>query len=108
MGKANQLGEVSWSTMDSDDNLPEGGDPSSMGKEERKRMVLGLLVESGLELPPAVIFDNLKKRGATFERRSVDNYLAELREEGLVERTDESKGYNVATEKGRERYYGTN
>ena len=70
-------------------------------------MVLGLLVESGLELPPAVIFDNLKKRGATFERRSVDNYLQELREDGLVERTDESKGYNKATEKGRERYYGT-
>lgn len=107
MGRDNQLGVVSCNAMNSDDNLPVGGDGGSMGKEERKRMVLGLLVESGLELPPAVIFDNLKKRGATFERRSVDNYLAELREEGLVERTDESKGYNVATEKGRKRYYGT-
>ncbi|MBX0297570.1 hypothetical protein [Haloarcula nitratireducens] len=89
------------------ENLPIRADGSGMGKEERKRMVLGLLVESGLELPPAVIFDNLKKRGATFERRSVDNYLEELRKEGLVERTDESKGYNRATEKGRDRYYGT-
>lgn len=107
MDRGNQVGVISCNSMDSDDNLPIGGDEKSMGKEERKRMVLGLLVESGLELPPAVIFDNLKKRGATFERRSVDNYLSELREEGLVERTDESKGYNVATEKGRKRYYGT-
>ena len=85
-------------------NLTLRTDGSGMGKEERKRMVLGLLVESGLELPPAVIFDNLKKRGATFERRSVDNYLEELREEGLVERTNESKGYNKATDKGRSYY----
>lgn len=86
-------------------NLPTETDGSGMGKEERKRMVLGLLVESGLELPPAVIFHNLKERGATFERRSVDNYLDELRDEGLIERTNEAKGYNRATEKGRKYYY---
>jgi repressor of nif and glnA expression len=75
-----------------------------MGKAERKRQVLGLLVESGLDLPPAVIFHNLKRRGATFERRSVDNYLAELRDEGYVTKTDDSKGYYSATEKGRDHY----
>ncbi len=108
MGNTDQASDSSNSFTDSGDNLPIRGNGSNMGKEERKRMVLGLLVESGLELPPAVIFDNLKRRGATFERRSVDNYLHELREEGLVKRTDESKGYNIATEKGRDRYYGTN
>jgi len=77
-----------------------------MGKEERKRQVLGLLVESGLDLPPAVIFHNLKQRGATFERRSVDNYLKELREEGYVEKSDDSKGYYSATRKGRNFYLG--
>lgn len=75
-----------------------------MGKEERKRQVLRLLVESGLSLPPAVIFYNAKKRGATFERRSVDNYLEELVEEGYVEKEDTKKGYYVATEAGRDYY----
>ena len=69
-------------------------------------MVLGLLVESGLDLPPEVIFRNLKQRGATFERRSVDNYLSELREEGYVTKTDTKKGYYSATEKGRNFYHG--
>ena len=69
-------------------------------------MVLGLLVESGMDLPPAVIFHNLKQRGATFERRSVDNYLSELREEGHVTKTDGSKGYYSATERGRNFYHG--
>jgi len=75
-----------------------------MGKEERKRQVLGLLVESGLTLPPAVILYNLKQRGATFERRALDNYLGELREDGHVKKVDKSKGYYTATESGR-RYY---
>jgi predicted transcriptional regulator len=81
-------------------------DIDSMGKEERKRLVLGLLVESGLHLPPAVIFHNCKEQGATFERRSVDNYLGELRKEGLVEKVSGTKGYHKATEKGRNYYFG--
>jgi DNA-binding PadR family transcriptional regulator len=85
-------------------NLHLATDGGRMGKAERKRQVLGLLVESGLDLPPAVIFHNLKRRGATFERRSVDNYLAELRDEGYVTKTDDSKGYYSATEKGRDHY----
>lgn len=81
-------------------------DENSMGKEERKRLVLGLLVESGLHLPPAVIFHNCKQQGATFERRSVDNYLSELRTDGLVEKVADTKGYHKATEKGRNYYFG--
>lgn len=71
-----------------------------MGKEERKRQVLGLLVESGLALPPAVIFYNSKRQGATFERRSVDNYLDELVESGFVEKEDTKRGYYIATDRG--------
>jgi len=79
-------------------------DGSSMGKEERKRQVLGLLVETGMDLPPAVIFWNLKQQGATFERRSVDNYLSELREEHLVKKVGGNRGYYRATSDGRDEY----
>lgn len=74
------------------------------GKDKRKLQVLGLLVQSRLALPPAVILYNAKARGAEFERRSLDNYLMELVEEGLVEKENERLGYYVATEAGRDRY----
>ena len=79
-------------------------DGGNMGKEERKRLVLQLLVESGLHLPPAVIFYNCKQQGATFERRSVDNYLSELVEDGYVEKSSQERGYYKATEKGQKHY----
>jgi len=88
----------------SDDNFAPGDDNGSMGKEERKRQVLAVLVESGFDLPPAVIFHNCKQRGATFERRSVDNYLDELRESGYVEKVPETQGYYRATSEGRDYY----
>ena len=85
-----------------------------MGKEDRKRRVLSLLVETGLALPPAVIFRNVKYRGADFERRSVNNYLAELADDGLVMKIDprsleqaelqeipmSDEGYFIATDAG--------
>lgn len=85
-----------------------------MGKEDRKRRVLSLLAETRLALPPAVIFRNVKFRGADFERRSVNNYLSELADEGLVmkidpdamedERVEEiptaQEGYFIATDAG--------
>lgn len=78
----------------------------SMGKEERMRQVLGLLVEKDLHLPPNVIFHNLKKSGATFERRTVNRYLKELLEEGYVERVEGTDGFYRATRKGRKYYLG--
>lgn len=57
-----------------------------MAKEERKQQVLKLLGESGLALTPYVIFRNLKMRGATFERRTLTNYLNELLEEGRIQK----------------------
>jgi len=93
---------------------PNGADNSDtdetddMGKEERVRQVLGLLVETELHLPPNVILHNCKERGATFERRTVNRYLKELMEEGYVERVDGTDGFYKATERGRKYYYGDN
>jgi len=86
----------------------------SMGKEDRKRRVLSLLAETRLALPPAVIFRNVKFRGADFERRSVNNYLSELQEEGMVMKIEPDamedgrvkeiptaeEGYFIATDAG--------
>lgn len=76
-------------------------DSREVGKEDRKRRVLALLVESDLSLPPEVIFHNVKPRGADFERRSVDNYLNDLVQDGLVDKVDEKRGYYAATAAGK-------
>lgn len=57
-----------------------------MSKEDRKNQVLVLLKESGLALTPYVIFRNIRMRGATFERRTLSNYLSELLDEGRVQK----------------------
>lgn len=86
-----------------------------MGKEDRKRRVLNVL-RDGHALPPAVIFRNAKLQGADFERRSVNNYLDELLEEGFVKKVDAAaledgtlvtvdrseEGYFIITEEGQE------
>lgn len=104
--------EVDKFGTDIGDRTANGG----MGKEDRKRRVLSLLVETDLALPPAVIFRNVKFRGADFERRSVNNYLGELAEEGLITKVDpkslesgeleevpmSDEGYFVATDRGSE------
>jgi repressor of nif and glnA expression len=79
-------------------------DRSGMAKEERKVLVLRLLAESNLALTPYVLFRNLKMRGATFERRTLGNYLRELVEDGFVERIegDGDTLYQI-TDFGRER-----
>ena len=79
-----------------------------MGKEERVRQVLGMLVETDLHLPPNVIFHNCKENGATFERRTVNRYLKELLEDGYVARVNGTDGFYKATSKGRKYYYGDN
>lgn len=81
------------------DFSPDGG---GMGKEERKEQVLQILDESDLALTPYVLFRNLKMRGATFERRTLGNYLKELLEENRVQKLDVNGDplYQI-TEKGR-------
>ena len=61
----------------------------TMGKEERKAQVLEMLARSNLALTPYVLFRNLKMNGATFERRTLANYLSELQEEGRVEKLEQ-------------------
>lgn len=87
-------------------NNSRGSKLSNMGKEERVRQVLGLLVESNLHLPPNVIFHNCKERGSTFERRTVNRYLKELLEQGYVERVGGTDGFYRATKDGRAYYFG--
>lgn len=62
--------------------------PGDMGKEDRKRVVLEFLENSGVALPPAAVYRNIKIRGGTFEERSVKTYLRELAEEGKVLKVD--------------------
>jgi DNA-binding HxlR family transcriptional regulator len=61
----------------------------TMGKEERKAQVLEMLARSNLALTPYVLFRNLKMNGATFERRTLANYLSELQEEDRVEKLEQ-------------------
>jgi hypothetical protein len=88
-----------------------------MAKEDRKRLVLEVLGESGVAMPRTVLLRNVKFRGGRFERTSLGNYLDELMAEGLVKKIDpaameareevvvdsEQKGYFIATEAGRKR-----
>lgn len=87
-----------------------------MGKEDRIERVLNVLAD-GHALPPAVIFRNAKLHGADFERRSVNNYLGELLEEGHIEKVNpkaledgnleaidkSEEGYFIITDAGRDR-----
>ena len=87
-----------------------------MSKEDRKALVLQYLVHTRLALPPSVLYRNLRLRqNATFGASTLDNYLDELHEEGLITRIDpeameerklveieEGRGYWVATEAGKE------
>lgn len=67
------------------------GDGGGMGKQERKQRVLAFLVDSRLALPMTPLFRNMKYNGADFSESSLNNYLAELRDEGYVERIDAEK-----------------
>ena len=87
-----------------------------MSKEDRKGLLLEYLVHTGLALPPAVLYRNLRlKQNATFSEKTLHNYLDELGDAGLVKRIDPNamedrrvveidsgRGYWMATEHGRE------
>jgi len=71
-----------------DANLHRSSQGEDVAKDDRMRKVLEILTESGYALPKAAVFRNAKLRGATFERRSVDNYFDEFLEIGLVKKVD--------------------
>jgi repressor of nif and glnA expression len=93
------------------------GDAEDMGREDRKRQTLEVLVESGMAVPLKVLTRNVKLQGATFEESSVRRYLNELLDDGLVIKIDpfglddrkiievgkSEEGYWMASQKGRER-----
>jgi len=64
------------------------GNDAHVGKEERIEVTRQLLVESGQAMPTQVILRNLKRRGATFERSSVQRYLKKLVERGEIVKID--------------------
>lgn len=89
-------------------------DGGSVGKEERKQRVLAFLVDCRLALPRLALYRNLSYQGADFSDGSLKNYLAELRQDGYVERidaeafaegrveiSDDDPGYWLATVEGR-------
>jgi len=79
-------------------------------------LVLGYLAHTGLALPPAVLYRNLRLwQNATFSERTLGNYLEELAADGLVmridpeamadrkvEEVDGGRGYWLATDAGAE------
>ena len=89
---------------------------TDMSKADRKALLLGYLVHTGLALPPAVLYRNLRlQQNATFGEKTLNNYLDELADEGLVKRIDphamehrevveieDGRGYWIATKAGRE------
>ena len=88
-----------------------------MPKADREEVVLRLLAEVGEPLPPVLIYRILRVRGATFGRRSVMRYCAELGDRGELVKIDpeamedgelreidgSEKGYWMISEAGRER-----
>jgi len=93
----------------------------AVSKQERKQVVLSFLASHDLALPPKVIYRNLKFRHRiTFGGTTVENYLDEFVEEGLIKRVNpaaleageavevppennEVRAYYVLTDAGRER-----
>lgn len=71
-----------------------------MTREERERRVLTLLADTGLALPPKVIYVNLEMQGATFSERTVHRLLSSLLDRGLVENPPEKDDYYRITGKG--------
>jgi len=68
---------------------------------ERKIAILRLLEDSGLILPPASIYVNIRYRGGTFSERTVHRLLAEMLGEGYVNQPLEREGYYQITESGK-------
>lgn len=72
--------------MDSNDEpIEDVGDSGDMGKEDRRRVVLDFMGEHPVALRPAELYRNLRfHRRITFSKESVDNYIEEFVDEGLV------------------------
>lgn len=101
----------------SDENMENVNDSGSMGKEDRRRAVLDFMEEFPVALRPAELYRNLRyHRKITFSKESVDNYLEEFVDEGLVRRVkpaamemgdledapEDQRAYYIISEKGQD------
>jgi hypothetical protein len=101
-------------------DVSDGGD---MGKEDRRRVVLDFMGEYPVALRPAEIYRNLRyHRRITFSKESVDNYIEEFVEEGLVlrvkpqslemgqieEAPPDQRAYYIISEEGQEHLQSEN
>ncbi len=78
-------------------------DEDSMSKEDRREIILQFLADTGLAMPPAPLFYNMKEEMfVTFSKRTMQRLLKEMREEGLVRKIEQGDGYWEITEQGRE------
>jgi len=77
-------------------------DDDSMTKEDRREVILQFLADTGLALPPAPLYYNMKETMfVTFSKRTLVRHLKEMREEGLVTKVEEGDGYWKITDEGR-------
>jgi len=78
-------------------------DKDSMSKEDRREVILQFLAETGLAMPPAPLYYNMKEEMfVTFSKRTMQRHLKEMREEGLVRKVEQGDGYWEITDEGRE------
>lgn len=80
--------------------MPPNSD--SMTTEDRRIQILEFLAETELSLPPKPIYINLRDRGATYTKATVERHLARMHEEGLLDKPLESGGYYRINDRGRE------
>jgi|AntDeeMetagen285_2_1112576.scaffolds.fasta_scaffold11534_2 predicted transcriptional regulator len=78
-------------------------DNDSMSKEDRREVILQFMADTGLALPPAPLYYNMKEEMfVTFSKRTMQRLLKEMRGEGLVCKIEQGDGYWKVTDEGRE------
>ena len=81
---------------------------SNMPREERLALVRAFFYRVDVAVPPVVAHRNLAAEGATWGRRTTENYLAELAADGFLWRVDPEQmeqGKYVEAESGARAYY---
>jgi hypothetical protein len=90
-----------------------------MGVDDRKRVVLEYMADTGAALPPKALYRNLRfHRNATFSYSAMNNYLVDFVRDGYARRVEkepledrklvdipldeEGRAYYIITEAGRD------
>lgn len=72
-----------------------------MRPNRRDDAILEFLAEKDIALPPTPLYENLRREGITFSKRTVRRRLKKLEEEGFIEQVLGEKGYYEISDKGR-------